>query len=228
MPSASSCEFIEVEMCQGLSYNLTSFPNIWLSIADQREAATLLRQYRVTAIFMTYQLVAAVYTHNAWTDGFLTTIQLFQARHSTSHTPLFSVLSSRYWWSWHASSPCGGFCVECFCPSAALRVVSSSPAAQSALLQSSNAAKPWISYPSAGPSTATSCLTHKTPWSARCLDASNVSIVLVRDDHLPHGLLFHFTHRCLAVWGPKGLHCKELRTHLLNSDLQVHSFQELL
>ncbi len=34
-------------MCQGLSYNLTSFPNIWLSIADQREAATLLRQYRV-------------------------------------------------------------------------------------------------------------------------------------------------------------------------------------
>uniref|UniRef100_A0A3Q1F5D0 Membrane frizzled-related protein n=1 Tax=Acanthochromis polyacanthus TaxID=80966 RepID=A0A3Q1F5D0_9TELE len=45
--SSSSCEFIEVEMCQGLSYNLTSFPNIWLSIADQREAATLLRQYRV-------------------------------------------------------------------------------------------------------------------------------------------------------------------------------------
>uniref|UniRef100_A0A3P9KAN1 Membrane frizzled-related protein n=1 Tax=Oryzias latipes TaxID=8090 RepID=A0A3P9KAN1_ORYLA len=44
---ASSCETIEVEMCQGLSYNLTSFPNIWLSIADQREAATLLRQYRV-------------------------------------------------------------------------------------------------------------------------------------------------------------------------------------
>ncbi|XP_078478800.1 LOW QUALITY PROTEIN: membrane frizzled-related protein-like [Lampetra planeri] len=46
-PFTSSCEPIEVEMCQGLSYNLTSFPNIWLSIADQREAATLLRQYRV-------------------------------------------------------------------------------------------------------------------------------------------------------------------------------------
>ncbi|XP_070827260.1 membrane frizzled-related protein [Chaetodon trifascialis] len=46
-PFTSSCEFIEVEMCRGLSYNLTSFPNIWLSIADQREAATLLRQYRV-------------------------------------------------------------------------------------------------------------------------------------------------------------------------------------
>ncbi|KAI4815576.1 membrane frizzled-related protein [Pseudochaenichthys georgianus] len=43
----SSCESIEVEMCQGLSYNLTSFPNIWLSIADQREAAILLGQYRV-------------------------------------------------------------------------------------------------------------------------------------------------------------------------------------
>nr|XP_046244494.1 membrane frizzled-related protein [Scatophagus argus] len=46
-PFTSSCELIEVEMCQGLSYNLTSFPNIWLSIADQREATALLRQYRV-------------------------------------------------------------------------------------------------------------------------------------------------------------------------------------
>lgn len=54
MRSASSCEFIEVEMCRGLSYNLTSFPNIWLSIADQREAATVLRQYRVKAYFVTY------------------------------------------------------------------------------------------------------------------------------------------------------------------------------
>ncbi|XP_060929641.1 membrane frizzled-related protein isoform X2 [Limanda limanda] len=42
----SSCEVIEVEMCQGLSYNLTSFPNIWLPIADQREAATVLQNYR--------------------------------------------------------------------------------------------------------------------------------------------------------------------------------------
>ncbi|KAL7831975.1 hypothetical protein AOLI_G00295230 [Acnodon oligacanthus] len=46
-PFTSSCEPIEVEMCQGLSYNLTSFPNIWLSIADQREAANMLRQYTV-------------------------------------------------------------------------------------------------------------------------------------------------------------------------------------
>ncbi|XP_062328232.1 membrane frizzled-related protein [Osmerus eperlanus] len=46
-PFSSSCEPIEVELCEGLSYNLTSFPNIWLSITDQREAATLLRQYKV-------------------------------------------------------------------------------------------------------------------------------------------------------------------------------------
>ncbi|KAM9469403.1 membrane frizzled-related protein [Clarias gariepinus] len=46
-PYTPSCEPIQVEMCQGLSYNLTSFPNIWLSIADQREAAYMLRQYRV-------------------------------------------------------------------------------------------------------------------------------------------------------------------------------------
>ncbi|KAJ8403750.1 hypothetical protein AAFF_G00346180 [Aldrovandia affinis] len=44
---AYSCEPVQVEMCQGLSYNLTSFPNIWLSISDQREAAGILRQYRV-------------------------------------------------------------------------------------------------------------------------------------------------------------------------------------
>uniref|UniRef100_W5KSA7 Membrane frizzled-related protein n=1 Tax=Astyanax mexicanus TaxID=7994 RepID=W5KSA7_ASTMX len=46
-PFTSSCEPIEVEMCQGLSYNLTSFPNIWLTIADQREAAEMLHQYKV-------------------------------------------------------------------------------------------------------------------------------------------------------------------------------------
>uniref|UniRef100_A0A8C2H7W2 Membrane frizzled-related protein n=1 Tax=Cyprinus carpio TaxID=7962 RepID=A0A8C2H7W2_CYPCA len=45
--SASSCEPIQVEMCRGLSYNLTSFPNIWLSISDQREAASILHEYRV-------------------------------------------------------------------------------------------------------------------------------------------------------------------------------------
>ncbi|MEQ2180550.1 hypothetical protein GOODEAATRI_002270, partial [Goodea atripinnis] len=35
------------------NYNLTSFPNIWLSISDQREAATLLQQYRVRVTSIT-------------------------------------------------------------------------------------------------------------------------------------------------------------------------------
>lgn len=39
-------------MCHGLSYNLTSFPNIWLSISDQEEAAALLRHYRVKSHFL--------------------------------------------------------------------------------------------------------------------------------------------------------------------------------
>uniref|UniRef100_A0A3B3ZJS6 Uncharacterized protein n=1 Tax=Periophthalmus magnuspinnatus TaxID=409849 RepID=A0A3B3ZJS6_9GOBI len=46
-PPFSSCEVIEVDMCVGLTYNFTSFPNIWLSIADQSEAASLLRHYQV-------------------------------------------------------------------------------------------------------------------------------------------------------------------------------------
>ncbi|XP_066517716.1 membrane frizzled-related protein [Hoplias malabaricus] len=46
-PFTSSCEPIYVEMCQGLSYNLTSFPNIWLSVADQKEAASMLQKYKV-------------------------------------------------------------------------------------------------------------------------------------------------------------------------------------
>ncbi|XP_029923035.1 membrane frizzled-related protein [Myripristis murdjan] len=54
-PFTTSCESIEVEMCQGLSYNLTSFPNIWLSIADQREAAALLRQYQVLKELACYE-----------------------------------------------------------------------------------------------------------------------------------------------------------------------------
>uniref|UniRef100_A0A671QJL1 Membrane frizzled-related protein n=1 Tax=Sinocyclocheilus anshuiensis TaxID=1608454 RepID=A0A671QJL1_9TELE len=48
---SSSCEPIQVEMCRGLSYNLTSFPNIWLSISDQREAASILHEYRVLMEF---------------------------------------------------------------------------------------------------------------------------------------------------------------------------------
>ncbi|CAM4557998.1 unnamed protein product [Leuciscus chuanchicus] len=46
-PFTSPCEPIRVEMCRGLSYNLTSFPNIWLTVSDQREAASILHKYRV-------------------------------------------------------------------------------------------------------------------------------------------------------------------------------------
>nr|XP_060643550.1 membrane frizzled-related protein [Anolis sagrei ordinatus] len=40
-----SCELIEVEMCLGLSYNTTSFPNIWLAIPDQQGAEEILQDY---------------------------------------------------------------------------------------------------------------------------------------------------------------------------------------
>jgi len=76
---ASSCEFIEVEMCLGLSYNLTSFPNIWLPIADQREAATLLQQHRVEATFITHlKIQSTIRTHL-----FLFMLDIY------THTPLF-------------------------------------------------------------------------------------------------------------------------------------------
>ncbi|XP_062995058.1 membrane frizzled-related protein [Elgaria multicarinata webbii] len=40
-----SCEPVTVEMCLGLSYNTTSFPNIWLTIPDQQGAEELLQDY---------------------------------------------------------------------------------------------------------------------------------------------------------------------------------------
>ncbi|MGH0190245.1 UNVERIFIED_CONTAM: hypothetical protein FKN15_043345 [Acipenser sinensis] len=46
-PFRSSCEPIAVEMCLGLSYNQTSFPNIWLSIPTQSGAASILQHYQV-------------------------------------------------------------------------------------------------------------------------------------------------------------------------------------
>ncbi|XP_074929541.1 LOW QUALITY PROTEIN: membrane frizzled-related protein [Chelonoidis abingdonii] len=48
LPAESSCQQIQVEMCLGLSYNTTSFPNIWLTIPDQQGAATMLRDYKVS------------------------------------------------------------------------------------------------------------------------------------------------------------------------------------
>ncbi|XP_029429002.1 complement C1q tumor necrosis factor-related protein 5 isoform X2 [Rhinatrema bivittatum] len=42
----TSCEPLQVQMCLGLSYNATSFPNLWLSIPDQQGAAELLKDYK--------------------------------------------------------------------------------------------------------------------------------------------------------------------------------------
>ncbi|KFP85510.1 Membrane frizzled-related protein, partial [Apaloderma vittatum] len=44
----SVCEPVEVEMCLGLGYNATSFPNIWLAIPDQEGAAEVLQDYQVS------------------------------------------------------------------------------------------------------------------------------------------------------------------------------------
>ncbi|XP_032084667.1 membrane frizzled-related protein [Thamnophis elegans] len=43
----AACEPIKIEMCQGLSYNSTSFPNIWLMIPHQQNAEELLQDYMV-------------------------------------------------------------------------------------------------------------------------------------------------------------------------------------
>lgn len=50
LPGAGSvCEPVEVEMCLGLGYNATSFPNIWLAIPDQEGAAEVLQDYQVNS-----------------------------------------------------------------------------------------------------------------------------------------------------------------------------------
>lgn len=46
--AGSICEPVEVEMCLGLGYNATSFPNIWLAIPDQEGAAEVLQDYQVS------------------------------------------------------------------------------------------------------------------------------------------------------------------------------------
>nr|XP_015193107.1 PREDICTED: membrane frizzled-related protein isoform X1 [Lepisosteus oculatus] len=69
----SPCEPIKVEMCQGLSYNLTSFPNIWLSISDQREAANALKHYKVLTELACFpalrRLVCAVFVPRCSAEG---------------------------------------------------------------------------------------------------------------------------------------------------------------
>lgn len=42
-----ACEPVQVEMCTGLSYNTTAFPNIWVGMATQEEVVEILRGYKV-------------------------------------------------------------------------------------------------------------------------------------------------------------------------------------
>ncbi|XP_077162210.1 membrane frizzled-related protein isoform X1 [Paroedura picta] len=56
----STCEPIVVEMCLDLSYNATSFPNIWLTIADQEGAAEVLRDYQVLEGLACYPYLRAL------------------------------------------------------------------------------------------------------------------------------------------------------------------------
>ncbi|TRZ10350.1 hypothetical protein HGM15179_016744 [Zosterops borbonicus] len=51
----SVCEPVEVEMCLGLGYNATSFPNIWLAIPDQEGAAEVLQDYQTLMELACYQ-----------------------------------------------------------------------------------------------------------------------------------------------------------------------------
>ncbi|XP_048369020.1 membrane frizzled-related protein isoform X2 [Sphaerodactylus townsendi] len=58
--AASICEPIKVEMCLDLSYNATSFPNIWLTIADQQGAAEVLQDYQVLEGLTCYPYLRAL------------------------------------------------------------------------------------------------------------------------------------------------------------------------
>lgn len=42
-----ACEPVQVEMCLGLSYSTTAFPNIWVGLATQAEVVDIVRGYKV-------------------------------------------------------------------------------------------------------------------------------------------------------------------------------------
>ncbi|XP_036923445.1 membrane frizzled-related protein isoform X2 [Sturnira hondurensis] len=50
-----ACEPIQVEMCIGLSYNTTAFPNIWVGMATQEEVMEVLRGYKSLTNLSCYQ-----------------------------------------------------------------------------------------------------------------------------------------------------------------------------
>ncbi|XP_016063136.1 PREDICTED: membrane frizzled-related protein isoform X2 [Miniopterus natalensis] len=45
-PPEMACEPVQVQMCIGLSYNATAFPNIWVGMATQEEVMEVLRGYK--------------------------------------------------------------------------------------------------------------------------------------------------------------------------------------
>ncbi|XP_062364768.1 membrane frizzled-related protein [Cinclus cinclus] len=69
----SLCEPVEVEMCLGLGYNATSFPNIWLAIPDQEGAAEVLQDYQTLMELACYQhlrlLICSLFVPKCTPDG---------------------------------------------------------------------------------------------------------------------------------------------------------------
>ncbi|XP_071625041.1 membrane frizzled-related protein [Heliangelus exortis] len=69
----SVCEPVEVEMCLGLGYNATSFPNIWLTIPDQEGAAEVLQDYQTLMELACYQhlrlLICSLFVPKCTPDG---------------------------------------------------------------------------------------------------------------------------------------------------------------
>ncbi|KAJ1189868.1 hypothetical protein NDU88_006610 [Pleurodeles waltl] len=68
-----SCEPVQLQMCAGLSYNSTSFPNMWLSIPDQEEASKVLRHFKSLQELPCYDhlrpLVCALFVPKCTRDG---------------------------------------------------------------------------------------------------------------------------------------------------------------
>ncbi|NWX81272.1 MFRP protein, partial [Alca torda] len=69
----SVCEPVEVEMCLGLGYNDTSFPNIWLAIPNQEGAAEVLQDYQTLMELACYQhlrlLICSLFVPKCTLDG---------------------------------------------------------------------------------------------------------------------------------------------------------------
>ncbi|XP_065553180.1 membrane frizzled-related protein [Lathamus discolor] len=69
----SVCEPVQVEMCLGLGYNATSFPNIWLAIPDQEGAAEVLQDYQTLMELACYQhlrlLICSLFVPKCTPDG---------------------------------------------------------------------------------------------------------------------------------------------------------------